>query len=78
MPETGGSDRDCPARGGREKRAADLLCRRCWYILPNDLKQAYHDARRAVNVSKSRGAIDALKDARQNILDSATPKGNSS
>lgn len=78
MPETGSSDRDCPAGCGREKRTTDLLCRRCWYILPDNLKQAYRDARDAVKASKSRSAIDALTDAKTNILDSAVPKGNPS
>ena len=70
------ADDACPAGCGREKRAGDLLCRRCWYILPNNLKQAYLDARNAVKASKSRSAIDALKGAKSNILNSVAPKGD--
>lgn len=72
------ADEACPAGGGHEKRPADLLCRRCWYVLPDSLKQAYLDARRAVKASKSRSAIDALRDAKRSILDSIAPKGNPS
>jgi hypothetical protein len=68
----------CPARCGHEKRPTDLLCRRCWYVLPDNLKQAYRDARDAAKASKSRGAIDALLDAKKNILDSFAPKGDPS
>lgn len=72
------NNRECPAQCGREKRSTDLLCRRCWYILPDNLKQAYLDARNAVKATKSRSAIDALKDAKSNILESVAPKGNPS
>ena len=66
----------CPAGCGREKRPADLLCRRCWYILPATLKQDYLAAREALQVSKTRSAIEALKVAKQNILNSVVPRGN--
>ena len=70
------NSRACPAGCGHEKRSADLLCRRCWYVLPDNLKQAYLDARDAVKATKSRGAIDVLKDAKNNILEFVTPKGD--
>jgi hypothetical protein len=68
--------RACPARCGREKRGADLLCRRRWYSMPDDPKQAYLDARDAVKASKSRSAIDAPMDTKSNILESGAPKGD--
>ena len=53
-----------------------MLRRRYWYILPNSLKQAYLDARDGVKASKPRSAIDALKGAKSNILNSVAPKGD--
>jgi len=67
------ADDACPAGCGRQKRIGDLLYRRCWYVLPEILKQEYRAAREALNASRSRSAINAVKAAKRNILESVTP-----
>lgn len=72
-------DRSCPARGcGRDKRITDLLCRRCWYVLPDSLKQPYQAARAALEASRTRGNAAAVLAAKKNILDSFNTEGNPS
>lgn len=56
----------------------NLVCRRDWYVLPDHLKQAYLDARKALETERSRRTIDALKTAKKNILDSINPGRNPS
>jgi hypothetical protein len=72
MPPTADS-RECPARCGREKRSGDLLCRRCWYIVPDDLKSAYITARNALRADRSRRNAEALLAARRCAIQSANP-----
>lgn len=64
---------DCPAGCGRTKPRGHLVCHLCWYILADHLKRAYLDARRALDTDRSRRAIDAMRDAKQNAINSINP-----
>lgn len=72
-------DHVCPiAHCGREKRTRDVVCRRCWYVVPDDLKQSYRDALTALRASKNSRNIQAILVAKVRILESINPKGNPS
>ena len=55
-----------------------LVCRRCWYVVDDDLKQAYRAAREALKHSRTASNIELLVAAKKNILDSINPRGTSS
>lgn len=54
-------------------RRGSLVCRRCWSVPDDDLKQAYRAAREALRHDKTVRNIDALLIAKQRILDSVNP-----
>lgn len=67
----------CPTpRCDRDKRPGDLLCRRCWYVLPDSLKQPYRAARAALDASRTRDNAAAVLAAKKKILDSIHPQNN--
>lgn len=66
----------CPATHcGRPMRRGDVLCHRCWYVLADDLKQAYRAALAAAKASRTGRNMQALLVAKTRILDSINPKG---
>lgn len=67
------SAESCPAGCGRTKHRGHLVCHVCWYILADAPKQAYLDARRALDTDRSRRAIDAMRDAKENAINSINP-----
>lgn len=72
-------DRTCPTpHCGRDKRTGDLLCRRCWYVLPDNLKQPYQAARTALDASRTRDNAAAVLAAKKNILESIRSEGPAS
>lgn len=69
------ADDACPtSHCGRPMRRGSLVCRRCWSVPDDDLKQAYLAAREVLRHDKTVRNIDLLLEAKQRILDSITPR----
>lgn len=69
----------CPATHcDRPMRRGDVVCHRCWYVLPDGLKRDYRVALAALKASRSGRNMQAILVARKNIIDSLNPTRNPS
>lgn len=66
----------CPATHcARPMRAGDVVCHRCWYVVPDDLKQGYRAALTQYKTNRTGWNAQALLVAKRRIIDSLNPKG---
>lgn len=65
----------CPTRDcGRPMRAGDLVCHRCWYVVPDDLRKAYLAALAAFKQGRAARHVPALLAAQKAAIDSVSPE----